>query len=106
MNTIEIAKLAWERWGDCELEHWKAQDGYVQASGIPKRAKKDYSHVFVFVLGPGWGEQALKSIIRAPWHTRIRFDLMNGLPTVSRYLFKMIPEQNGVWGKPYIAGRV
>lgn len=105
MNRIEVAQAAWQHYGDCQLDNWELGDGYVSATGIPKRAKQEYLHVFVFGLGPKPHQTTLKSILRVPWHQRVRFDGETGMPTIPRHLFKLFTWNYNVWGGNYVAER-
>lgn len=60
---IDFAKNAWEQEGDCKLSDWRMTPNVsghvVEATGVPPRCRKPYTHVFVFVrdrrrwTGPG-----------------------------------------------------
>ena len=102
-SMIEAAQAAWHLYGDCELDNWRIEGYHVKASGIPKRARQEYLHVFTFDLGPKVNQVTLTTILRAPWHQRIRYNSRTGMPTVPRHLYKQVPATNSYWIPDYIA---
>ena len=94
-TRIDIAKKAWAAIGNYPLDKWETGKGdadYLIAWGYPPRARYEYVHVFVFMhrwLDKGYAN-VLVSVLRAPWHEKIRF--RGASPDNRRHLYKYLED--------------